>query len=275
MITVSCDGQRVHVRDSKLGDSSPVISVSPFQWLALLGAVKAGRHVEAHRGVIRFAQTVGERWVMSHRSSARLTFNQVEVDEFVSAIHDGRFDVDALAEEVMYAGRRRRPPQVAATVCKADGCDLPVRCNRHGKRLGYCDEHFGMSARKREPSSRYKDTGGYISLKLADGRVLPEHRAVMEGHLGRRLVPGETVHHINGVRDDNRLENLELWMRPQPAGQRVEDLLRYAAEFHRSKLVDLLGLKPTRRPRTPRHTEGLWAALQSPLPGVAPSEVSS
>ena len=53
----------------------------------------------------------------------------------------------------------------------------------------------------------------------------------MEESIGRYLLPGESVHHRNGVRDDNRIENLELWVKSQPAGQRVEDLLAWAREI--------------------------------------------
>lgn len=64
----------------------------------------------------------------------------------------------------------------------------------------------------------------------SDGRV-QEHRLVMEAHIGRHLLPTENVHHKNGIRGDNRIENLELWSRSQPYGQRVSDKIAWAIEF--------------------------------------------
>ena len=58
-----------------------------------------------------------------------------------------------------------------------------------------------------------------------------EHVVVMSEILGRPLIKGETVHHRNGVRDDNRTENLELWVSSQPSGQRVEDIVPWAREM--------------------------------------------
>lgn len=62
----------------------------------------------------------------------------------------------------------------------------------------------------------------------------------MENMLGRHLLPGEEVHHINGVRDDNREENLELWSSSHPAGQRVSDKIKWAIEILKTYSPDKL-----------------------------------
>lgn len=78
---------------------------------------------------------------------------------------------------------------------------------------------------------RYINSYGYVQVLVAPRKFRAEHRIVMEEKLGRSLLPEETVHHINGKRDDNRPENLELWSSRHPKGQRVEDLVSFAREI--------------------------------------------
>jgi hypothetical protein len=76
---------------------------------------------------------------------------------------------------------------------------------------------------------RLQTKAGYIMVYAGPG--LPsrlEHRVVMEEMLGRPLQRFEEVHHRNGVRSDNRPENLELWVKRQPGGSPAKDLVEYA-----------------------------------------------
>ena len=69
------------------------------------------------------------------------------------------------------------------------------------------------------------DKNGYRVLTTKDGAVR-EHRLVIERQIGRKLMRCETVHHKNGIRDDNRPENLEVWVGNHGAGWRLRDYLR-------------------------------------------------
>jgi len=86
---------------------------------------------------------------------------------------------------------------------------------------------------------RHVKRHGYVWLSLPanlnggqKGEVL-EHRYVMEQHLGRKLLPEETVHHVNGDRQHNKIENLELFSSRHGPGQRVIDKIAFAIEMLR------------------------------------------
>ena len=113
--------------------------------------------------------------------------------------------------------------------CKCDCGDtkiVPSSLLRNGstKSCGCLNRRKGVESPNYKGG--YKAKNGYLCTSV-NGKSVLLHRIAMEKHLGRKLTRDESVHHINGNRIDNRIENLEIWTGKHPSGQRIEDITKF------------------------------------------------
>jgi hypothetical protein len=127
-------------------------------------------------------------------------------------------------------------------VCGVEGCGRPMRtrrlCKTHYSRLlRYGEVRADLPIREIRGDGwishgyRWIPVPGDLRHLTGGDRQVSEHRLVMAMHLGHALYGDEVVHHINGNRMDNRIENLELWTTAHPKGQRVEEKIAFAIEM--------------------------------------------
>lgn len=173
----------------------------------------------------------------------------------------------------MSATRRskaRELPQCQVEGCPDSCCSLVnPHCKRHYEQIR--TKGFISKVGKNRPSGAGSLLNGYVMVRHK-GKKVAQHRLVMEQHLGRTLLEGESVHHRNGVRSDNRTSNLELWVTNQVPGQLIADKVAWAKEvLKRYPLPPTKGsLEASAEQQSLLWDEAITAYVDGPLNALTP-----
>lgn len=119
--------------------------------------------------------------------------------------------------------------------------------------------YFSGNRHPKWKGGRNKSYYGYIQVRV-DGRNIFEHRYVMEKHLGRKLLSTEQVHHVNHVKDDNRIENLKLCSSAKEHGmQHKGDIHIKPRRLTEEQLLEIRKKSPFFKEDGKSLKNGLWA----------------
>jgi len=156
---------------------------------------------------------------------------------------DGRRDGHANS----IAGRR-----IYSGICGNCGEIFFTPFQNHGDACSNRCSQLMIQPKRKDARERFVNDTGYVMVRARNhprarkfGRHVPEHHLVMEKMLGRYLVKGETVHHKNGNRTDNRPDNLELFMGNHGAGQSIKDQIKFLCQYHKEEVRLELQLRET------------------------------